>query len=101
LFLISSKMSPPLAAISTLTEVIENSNGERLAIRMELQVHFLLADTMFELVKALNDGAEVLKCQTPNPISPNAGCKLFITFVTLFPHNSVVRFRIYFYWPAI
>jgi len=94
-------MSPPLAAILTLTEVIENSNGKRLAIQLELQAHLLLADTMFELVKALNDGAEVLKCRTPNPISPNAGCKLFITFVTLFPHNSVVRFQIYFYRPAI
>lgn len=67
------QISPPLAAILTLTEVIEKSN----------------ADTMFELVKALNHGAEVLKLQVPNPISPNAGCELFIAFVTLFPHNSV------------
>lgn len=61
--------------------------------------HFSLADTMFELVKALNHGAEVLKLQVPNPISPNAGCELFIAFVTLFPHNSVVRN--YFYRFAI
>lgn len=46
---------------------------------------------MFELVKALNDGAEVLKQRTPNPISLNAGCELFIAFVTLFPHDSAVR----------
>jgi len=59
--------------------------------------HFSLADTMFELVKALNHGAEVLKLQVPNPISPNAGCELFIAFVTLFPHNSVVRLQSYFY----
>lgn len=48
------------------------------------------AGTMFELVKALNDGAEALKKQTPNPISLNAGCELFIAFVTLFPHDSDV-----------
>jgi translation initiation factor eIF-2B subunit alpha len=28
---------------------------------------------MFELVKALNDGAETLREGTPNPISLNAG----------------------------
>jgi len=43
---------------------------------------------MFELVKALNDGAETLKNQTSNSISLNAGCELFIAFVTLFPHDS-------------
>lgn len=48
------------------------------------------AGTMFELVKALNDGAETLKKQASNPISLNAGCELFITFVTLFPHDSDV-----------
>jgi translation initiation factor eIF-2B subunit alpha len=45
---------------------------------------------MFELVKALNDGAETLKNQTSNSISLNAGCELFIAFVTLFPHDSAV-----------
>lgn len=45
---------------------------------------------MFELVKALHDGAEILKQRTPNPISLNAGCELFIAFVTLFPHDSAV-----------
>lgn len=48
------------------------------------------AGTMFELVQALNDGAEVLKKRVPNPISLNAGCELFIAFVTLFPHESDV-----------
>ncbi|KAG6832392.1 hypothetical protein H0H92_002660 [Tricholoma furcatifolium] len=43
---------------------------------------------MFELVKALNDGAQVLKTKSSNPISLNAGCELFIAFVTLFPHDS-------------
>ncbi|KAH7889721.1 nagb/rpia/CoA transferase-like protein [Phlebopus sp. FC_14] len=43
---------------------------------------------MFELVKALNDGALVLSQRTPNPISLDAGCQLFIAFVTLFPHQS-------------
>lgn len=45
---------------------------------------------MFELVKALNDGAKVLSDKTPNPIGLNAGCELFIAFVTLFPHDAVV-----------
>lgn len=48
------------------------------------------AGTMFELVQALNDGAEELKRRSPNPISLNAGCELFIAFVTLFPHESDV-----------
>jgi len=52
----------------------------------------LTAGTMFELVKALNDGAQVLRSHSANPISLNAGCELFITFVTLFPHDSDVRF---------
>jgi len=43
---------------------------------------------MFELVQALNDDAEILKKSSPNPISLNAGCELFIAFVTLFPHES-------------
>jgi hypothetical protein len=49
-----------------------------------------LAGTMFELVKALNDGAKALKASTSNPISLNAGCELFIAFVTLLPHDSAV-----------
>jgi translation initiation factor 2B subunit (eIF-2B alpha/beta/delta family) len=52
--------------------------------------HQIQAGTMFELVKALNDGAETLKNQTSNSISLNAGCELFIAFVTLFPHDSAV-----------
>ncbi|KAF8636697.1 hypothetical protein AX17_003502 [Amanita inopinata Kibby_2008] len=70
--LTDEKISTPLAAILALTELIENSNAE----------------TMFELVKALNDGAETLKKRKTNPISLNAGCELFIAFVTLFPHES-------------
>ncbi|KAI0798058.1 IF-2B-domain-containing protein [Abortiporus biennis] len=66
------EMSPPLAAILSLTELIANSQ----------------AGTMFELVKELNDGAEELKKHTANPMSLNAGCELFIAFVTLFPHES-------------
>lgn len=49
-----------------------------------------LAGTMFELVQALNDGAETLKKRVPNPIGLTAGCELFIGFVTLFPHESAV-----------
>ena len=52
--------------------------------------HQIQAGTMFELVKALNEGAETLKNQTSNSISLNAGCELFIAFVTLFPHDSAV-----------
>ncbi|KIJ69434.1 hypothetical protein HYDPIDRAFT_106051 [Hydnomerulius pinastri MD-312] len=68
----NEEISTPLAAILALTELIERSE----------------AGTMFELVKALNDGAKVLNERTPNPISLNAGCELFIAFVTLFPHDS-------------
>lgn len=42
-------------------------------------------------MQALHDGAEALKTNTPNFISLNAGCELFIAFVTLFPHESDVR----------
>jgi translation initiation factor eIF-2B subunit alpha len=51
-----------------------------------------LAGTMFELVQALNDGAESLKKRVPNPIGLTAGCELFIGFVTLFPHESAVSY---------
>ncbi|KAH9951327.1 nagb/rpia/CoA transferase-like protein [Amylocystis lapponica] len=71
-FLQDDEISPPLAAILALSESIEKSH----------------AGTMFELVQELNDGAQVLKERTPNPISLNAGCELFIAFVTLFPHES-------------
>ncbi|KAI0306601.1 IF-2B-domain-containing protein [Multifurca ochricompacta] len=66
-------ISPPLAAILSLTELVTRSD----------------AGTMFELVQALNDGAETLKKRVPNPIGLTAGCELFIGFVTLFPHESV------------
>ncbi|KAI0831210.1 IF-2B-domain-containing protein [Trametes gibbosa] len=71
-FLHDDQISPPLAAILSLAEAIVRSN----------------AGTMFELVQALNDGAEELKRRSLNPISLNAGCELFIAFVTLFPHES-------------
>ncbi|KAI0709099.1 nagb/rpia/CoA transferase-like protein [Earliella scabrosa] len=71
-FLQDDEISPPLAAILSLAEAIVRSN----------------AGTMFELVQALNDGAEELKRRSRNPISLNAGCELFIAFVTLFPHES-------------
>jgi len=62
----------PVAAILALAELIEASN----------------AGTMFELVQALNSGAEALKRNLSNPISLSAGADLFIAFVTLFPHES-------------
>lgn len=46
---------------------------------------------MFELVQALNEGAAALAKKSSNPISLNAGCELFIQFVTLFPHESDVN----------
>ncbi|KAJ7273682.1 hypothetical protein B0H12DRAFT_1285809 [Mycena haematopus] len=67
------QISPPLAAILSLSELCAASN----------------AGTMFELVKALNEGADSLRRNSSNPISLNAGCELFIAFVTLFPHDSV------------
>ncbi|THU90721.1 nagb/rpia/CoA transferase-like protein [Dendrothele bispora CBS 962.96] len=68
----NEELSTPLAAILALTEMIEQSR----------------AGTMFELVKELKDGAEELNLKSPNPISLNAGCELFIEFITLFPHPS-------------
>lgn len=50
---------------------------------------------MFELVEALKAGAEVLKSRSSNPISLNAGCELFIAFVTLFPHESDVSIMVH------
>lgn len=70
--LADADISPPLAAIQSLTELVTSSD----------------AGTMFELVRALNDGAETLKKRVPNPIGLTAGCELFIGFVTLFPHES-------------
>jgi len=63
----------------------------RTAVKVLISSLPFKAGTMFELVKALNDGAKTLKEGTPNPISLNAGCELFIAFVTLFPHDSDVR----------
>lgn len=55
---------------------------------------------MFELVQALNDGAEELKRRSLNPISLNAGCELFIAFVTLFPHESDVSTSSEYSWAS-
>jgi len=65
-------MPPPLAAILALTELIENSS----------------AGTMFELASTLKDGARELNEKEPNSISLNAGCELFIAFVTLSTHEA-------------
>lgn len=45
---------------------------------------------MAELVKELRDGSEALQRRISNPISLSAGTELFISFVTLFPHESAV-----------
>lgn len=45
---------------------------------------------MFELVQALHEGASALRSRFTNSICINAGCELFIAFVTLFPHESSV-----------
>ncbi|KAJ7658745.1 hypothetical protein DFH06DRAFT_1269239 [Mycena polygramma] len=68
----NEQISPPLAAILSLAELCATST----------------AGTMFELVKALNQGAASLNQNPANPISLNAGCERFIAFVTLFPHDS-------------
>ncbi|KAF5365752.1 hypothetical protein D9758_003304 [Tetrapyrgos nigripes] len=68
----NEQLSTPLVAILALTEMIEQSR----------------AGTMFQLVKELKDGAGELNSKSPNSISLNAGCELFIEFITLFPHAS-------------
>ncbi|KAE9387495.1 nagb/rpia/CoA transferase-like protein [Gymnopus androsaceus JB14] len=65
-------LSTPLAAILALTEMMERST----------------AGTMFELLNELKGSAEALSRQSPNPIGLNAGCELFIEFITLFPHDA-------------
>lgn|ERR1700722_864739 len=67
-------ISTQLAAILSLTELIKYSD----------------AGTMFELVNDLNRGVQLLRELSSNPISINAGCELFIAFVTLSPHDSNV-----------
>ena len=74
--LADDQMSPPLAGILALTEMIKNSD----------------AGTMFELTKELKDAAETLKKQATNPIGLSAGCDLFVAFTTLFPHDSAQSF---------
>ncbi|KIY50879.1 nagb/rpia/CoA transferase-like protein [Fistulina hepatica ATCC 64428] len=66
------EISAPLAAIMALTELIRQSE----------------AGTMFELGEELKAGAERLRNSMANAISLNAGCELFIEFVTLFPQAS-------------
>jgi translation initiation factor eIF-2B subunit alpha len=87
-----AKVSAPLAAIIALTEVMENSNGLAFLEHNHTQILIpFIAGTMFELVKELKDGAETLKKKrSSNPMSVNAGCELFIEFVTLFPHETAV-----------
>jgi len=86
------QISPPLAAILALTELIQHSDGTYCPSIHPISpsLHPSQAGTMFELVKALDEGAEDLKKQASNPISLNAGCELFTAFVTLFPHDSAV-----------
>lgn len=45
------------------------------------------AGTMFELVEALKAAQRTLASKFSNPIGIDAGCSLFIEFVTLFPHD--------------
>ncbi|KAF5391433.1 hypothetical protein D9757_001916 [Collybiopsis confluens] len=68
----NEQLSTPLAAILALTEMMERSK----------------AGTMFELLNELKNGAEALNRQSSNPIGLNAGCELFIEFITLFPHDA-------------
>ena len=85
------QISPPLAAIQSLTELVTSSDGKATHTGLFFDtLHTHSAGTMFELVRALNDGAETLKKRVPNPIGLTAGCELFIGFVTLFPHESAV-----------
>lgn len=83
-----------------LTELIENSKGASISLSYYWSSFkaFLSAGTMFELVQALHEGAEVLRKQFTNSISINAGCELFIAFVTLFPHEASVRIAVLLSW---
>lgn len=86
------QVSVPLAAILALSELVEYSQGRFLSSPLVYTADLpSAAGTMFELVQALNQGAELLRSHFSNPISLNAGCELFIAFVTLFPHESDVR----------
>ncbi|KAH8827714.1 hypothetical protein DL96DRAFT_1600045 [Flagelloscypha sp. PMI_526] len=71
-FLENEELSPPLAAILSLCELIKQST----------------AGTMFELVQAMHEGEESLKAERHNTISLTAGCKLFIAFVTSARYNT-------------
>ena len=53
------------------------------------------AETMYELVEELKNGASALQRQTPNPISLSAGADLFIRYVTTAPQEHTVRLVIH------
>jgi hypothetical protein len=56
-----------------------------------LLMFLVLAETMYELVEELKNGAGALKRHTPNPISLSAGADLFIRYVTTAPVEHNVR----------
>lgn len=91
--LIQASRYPPLLQqyflSRNLSHVLMVKSGTTTAPSRNLTL-FGIAGTMFELVQALNDGAESLKKRVPNLIGLTAGCELFIGFVTLFPHESAV-----------
>ncbi|KIP09129.1 hypothetical protein PHLGIDRAFT_18738 [Phlebiopsis gigantea 11061_1 CR5-6] len=65
-------ISQPLAAIGVSTELIQASN----------------AGTTAELVNETFEALSELKRRTPGSVSVQAGCDLFIAFMTLFPHEA-------------
>ena len=82
----------PIAAILALTELIANSKGMYVLLddRLILLMATTPAETMYELVEGLKNGAGALKRHTPNPISLSAGADLFIRYVTTAPQEHTV-----------
>jgi len=82
----------PIAAVLALTELIAHSRGTYVLLddRLILLITTTPAETMYELVEELKNGAGALKRHTPNPISLSAGADLFIRYVTTAPQEHTV-----------
>lgn len=66
------KISQHLAAIRTLTDLLDISEAE----------------TTAELVQELRDASETIMRSGPNRLCASVGCDLFLAFITLFPHAA-------------
>lgn len=87
----------PIAAVLALTELIASSNGWPIFITVhDPSNSSISAETMYELVEALKEGAATLKRASPNPISLTAGCDLFIRYVTTATQEFTVSISVSF-----